>query len=227
MDRRGLLLAAALFAATLAFSVAGVTFAGTERLPSLRGRLLLDGGAKLAALAGVALLFRAPASPAPPRPAPLRRAVPAGLLSGLAFLPVAALVMVLQTWILSLWSVELRPQELVSASRTVDGGTFLLIAAFAVVVAPLWEETLFRVHLHSGLRSFLGPPAAALLTAVLFAAIHGDPIAFPVTFLLGLALADLRERTGGRSAPIAMHACYNAWQVGGMLLLRLHPATGG
>ena len=68
-----------------------------------------------------------------------------------------------------------------------------------------------------------------MITAALFALVHGQAVAYPITFLLGLCLAYLRERTGGRSAPIAMHACYNSVQMAGILALRAGggPTTGG
>ncbi len=189
--------------------------------------LLSDGTGKLGALALLALLLARIPGPAPaPRPAPLLPSLRAGLLAGAAFLPLGIGVLLLQQWIYPLLDWSIVPQPLVLEALRGDGATFLLVCLAALVVAPLFEEMLFRVHLHAGLRAFLGPSATAVLTAALFALSHPRD-AVPVTFLLGLCLADLRERTGGRTAPIAMHACYNAFQVGGMLLLRLGGNPGG
>jgi membrane protease YdiL (CAAX protease family) len=199
-----------------------------ERIP-LETKLLLNGVPELAALRVTALLLRRAAGPRDPGPAPPVRAAAAGALAALAFLPVLCAVALLQQafWRAAGW--EMKAQPLVEGARTGSEGQFLVVAFFAVVVAPLFEETLFRVHLYAGLRGWLAPPGAAVLTAAAFALIHGQAEVYPVTFVLGLFLADLRERTGGRSAPIAMHACYNALQMAGILVLRgaAEGAAGG
>ena len=228
-DRDGLVKALGLFAGATLLTLFGIAALGGGPLPTDDARLRA-GGAKGAAGALAACLLRPRAggpAPAPAAPAAIRRAAPAGILSGIAFLPVATATVLLQQWILSLSGRGMRAQALVTEGIGGPWTSFLLVAAIAVIVAPLFEEVLFRGFLYSGLRAFLGPALSALLSAGLFAVIHGEPDAYPVTFLLGLCLADLRGRTGGLSAPIAMHACYNAWQVGGMLLLRLSGTTGG
>jgi membrane protease YdiL (CAAX protease family) len=132
-----------------------------------------------------------------------------------------------QAWKAMEW--DMKSQNIVEFASKGSSLDFALVLIFAVVLAPLFEEMVFRVHLYSGLRTRMGPAPAAVLSAALFALVHLEPVAFPVTFLLGLCLAYLRERTGGRSAPIAMHACYNAFQMAGILAIRFGggPTTGG
>lgn len=56
------------------------------------------------------------------------------------------------------------------------------------------------------LRPHLPWRATALITAALFAAIHGYyPAVLPVAFVLGVALAWLRERTGSILPGILVH----------------------
>ena len=96
----------------------------------------------------------------------------------------------------------------------------LSFAFFAVVIAPLYEERIFRSWVYGGLRRWMGPVGSTILSAAAFSLYHLEPVAFPVTFALGLAAGFLRERTGGLHAPIALHACYNAVQVLGVVSAR-------
>ncbi len=86
----------------------------------------------------------------------------------------------------------------------------VIIVVFAVLVAPLTEEIIFRGYLHGVIRKYGGPWCAILVTAMLFAAIHVHlPVLAPL-FLLGLALSLVYEFTGSLWAPLLMHACFNA-----------------
>lgn len=70
------------------------------------------------------------------------------------------------------------------------------------------EELAFRGALFGWLRRRAGFPAAALGSALLFAAVHAPPAAAAVAFLLGLQLAALREARGLGLA-IAAHGTSN------------------
>jgi membrane protease YdiL (CAAX protease family) len=84
-----------------------------------------------------------------------------------------------------------------------------LIAAFAVGLAPLVEETLFRGLLFPTVRDLGWPRAALWGQAVLFGAIHANAAAFLPLTLFGATLAWLYVRTGNLLAPIAAHAVFN------------------
>lgn len=99
-------------------------------------------------------------------------------------------------------SVEL----LVNDASLVNRG---LIAAFAVGLAPLVEETLFRGLLFTAVRDLGWPRAALWGQAVLFGAIHANAAAFLPLTLFGATLAWLYVRTGNLLAPIAAHAVFN------------------
>ncbi len=77
------------------------------------------------------------------------------------------------------------------------------------VGAPLVEEILFRGALLGALRTRLGPTLAILLSSTLFCAVHLDPFVAPQLFLLGLAMAHLRERTGSVYPGVVLHAIQN------------------
>ena len=191
-----------------------------SRAKDQRFLILIDGGAKVAALALAALLLRLQKRGGDPGPAPAGRAAVGGAAAALAFLPLMLGTSWLQGRVLEAMGWDPSPQTLVDVAVKGSDADFLLILVFAVVLAPIFEEMVFRVHLYSGLRPWMGPAGAALLSATAFSLSHLQPVAFAITFLLGLALAAVREKTGGRSAPIAMHACYNAVQMAGILAMR-------
>ena len=95
----------------------------------------------------------------------------------------------------------------------VKDSTFALLAvAFLVaVVAPMAEEFFFRGFFFGALRNWKGPLPAAILTGLVFGAIHVGsaeaPFLLPLAFF-GFSLCLLRERTGSLYPGIALH-CFN------------------
>jgi hypothetical protein len=79
-----------------------------------------------------------------------------------------------------------------------------------IVSAPLLEEIVFRGLLYGTLRRRLGWPAAALLSAGIFAAAHGYGAAgFGSVFASGIMWAVAYEKTGSLLPGIAAHAANN------------------
>lgn len=85
-----------------------------------------------------------------------------------------------------------------------------LVWSIVVLVLPVCEEILFRGALYGGLRRLLHPVAAVLVSALLFAVLHGNVVSLllPVT-ALGVVLALLYERTASLTTPILFHALHN------------------
>jgi membrane protease YdiL (CAAX protease family) len=92
-----------------------------------------------------------------------------------------------------------------------------LLAACAVIGAPITEELTYRVFLQSGLLAlFRRTWAAILTTSVLFGAVHAgvaDWHALPGLFFFGLALGIAYERSRSPLVPITMHALFNGAMV--------------
>lgn len=96
------------------------------------------------------------------------------------------------------------------------GGVLLSLAAVALVPA-VCEEALFRGALLPALLTRLRAPAAVLVSAALFGAIHTMPTKddgvtlyqVPQAFLVGAALAVLRLRSGSLLPGILAHTLYN------------------
>jgi membrane protease YdiL (CAAX protease family) len=84
---------------------------------------------------------------------------------------------------------------------------FILVA---VVLAPLFEEIVFRGFLFRGLANSFGWVWAALASAGIFGIAHLQLDVFVPLAALGFFLAWSYRRTGSLWAPIAMHAVFNA-----------------
>ncbi len=95
-----------------------------------------------------------------------------------------------------------------------DAGDAWIMAVFGCTVAPLVEELLFRGILYPALARRLGMVTAVGITAVSFAALHTQQLAFawaPVLMVLivGVVLTLVRARTGSVAASFLIHAGYN------------------
>jgi membrane protease YdiL (CAAX protease family) len=88
-----------------------------------------------------------------------------------------------------------------------------LMAVLAVCAAPVFEEFIFRGLIFGGLRRSLGPGAATLASAAIFAIVHPPFSVIPV-FVVGVATALVYGRTGLLIGPMVAHAAYNAVVVG-------------
>ena len=79
-----------------------------------------------------------------------------------------------------------------------------------VVLTPVFEELVFRGLLFGTLRRGLGPAAAALVSAVVFAVAHGyGVLGFAAVFVSGVLWAWAYERTGSLVPSITAHAVDN------------------
>ena len=86
-------------------------------------------------------------------------------------------------------------------------GPSLLLAA---VLAPLLEEALFRGALHRYLRGQFGFFASALITSVIFAALHPQGwMAIPALGAIGIGFSLLREWRDSLIAPMVAHSINN------------------
>ncbi len=82
-----------------------------------------------------------------------------------------------------------------------------------VVLAPVFEEIVFRGYVFGALRTLMPPVATQLLTAVLFGLAHGWQYAFPIG-VLALLFGWLRARYDALLPAIVAHAVHNGLTVG-------------
>jgi len=83
------------------------------------------------------------------------------------------------------------------------------LAFFAIGLAPLAEESLFRGVLYPFVRDLGFPRAALWGSAVFFGLIHVNAAAFLPLSFFGLVLAWLYQRTGSLLASVTAHALFN------------------
>ena len=89
-------------------------------------------------------------------------------------------------------------------------GLRVYLGIFAVIIAPVAEEFVFRGLIFSGLKKLGWPKCGWFVASLLFAAIHGSAPVFLPLFVFALALTWLYERTEGLLAPMLAHGLFNA-----------------
>lgn len=91
------------------------------------------------------------------------------------------------------------------------------VAVIALIAAPITEELVFRGCLYGVLRQLGGRWLAIILSAVVFALIHGHAASIPGLLILAVALALIYEATGTLWAPLALHTVFNVMSLVGTL----------
>jgi membrane protease YdiL (CAAX protease family) len=101
--------------------------------------------------------------------------------------------------------------------------TVIYLGVFAVVIAPVAEEFIFRGMLFPLVKRLGFPKLAWFGVSFLFALIHLNAPTFVPLFVLALALTWLYERTDNLLAPITAHALFNAANLAALLWQIQHP----
>jgi membrane protease YdiL (CAAX protease family) len=91
------------------------------------------------------------------------------------------------------------------------------VAILVTVLAPICEEVFFRGFFFRSLRNWRGPWVAAVLTGLVFGAVHafGSPVGFLIPLAaFGFGLSVLYWKTGSLLPCIALHALNNSLALG-------------
>ena len=151
----------------------------------------------------------APILPDPPRIS-AARAVAAGARAFVVLLPVVWLASFTWKTLLDALGVDAPPQDLVLIFiRTGDQRALIAMVFFAVLIAPLTEELLFRVGLFRWLRTRVPRIVALLLPAVVFSLLHFSWAALLPLAVLAVGFSVAYERSGHPLTPITAHALFN------------------
>ena len=143
-------------------------------------------------------------------PAP-GRAVVLAVVVVVLILPVAWLLQFVSYEILTRIGLEPKVQaavKLLEDARSI--GMRLYLGLYAIVVAPVAEEFIFRGVLYPFLKRYGYPRLALWGVSFAFALVHTDMATFLSLFALALALTWLYERTDNLLAPITAHGLFNA-----------------
>jgi membrane protease YdiL (CAAX protease family) len=135
-----------------------------------------------------------------------------GLGGAVAMIVFAALTGALQDALF-----HLKPDEVqVHWLREARGSLVIAFAVLACVIAPVFEETVFRGFLFNALLRYVPAWAAAVLSAVVFGLAHlqsGNAGAIAPLVSGGIVLAAVYYRTGSLAASMTTHAAFNAFTV--------------
>jgi membrane protease YdiL (CAAX protease family) len=132
-----------------------------------------------------------------------------------SWLALAGGAVVLAIAVLLLESVLPVPKDLPMYELFKTRSSAFVMLVFAVLVAPIVEELLFRGLLYPVLNRSLGVPAALVLTSIGFALLHASQLALAwapllTLFLVGMVLTLVRARYQSVLASTLVHMTYNA-----------------
>ena len=124
------------------------------------------------------------------------------------WLAATCLLLLAEYGVMTAFDLPMAPEEELVPFRHAPWLTALAV----VVIAPLWEEVVFRGYLHSCFaHSVIGPAGAILLTSALWSLGHphfSGPQLLHI-FVFGVLLGLARHTSGSSLLPVAMHAMSN------------------
>jgi len=86
----------------------------------------------------------------------------------------------------------------------------MMIIVFAVAIAPVVEEFLFRFFIYGVLKRYFGRFLGVTVNALLFAAAHTHLPSFAPLFVLGSCFTIAYEWSGSILVSMTMHALFNS-----------------
>ena len=86
---------------------------------------------------------------------------------------------------------------------------FLISITSTLVIAPIVEEIVFRALVYGKLKKGMPKVVAAIISALLFAFMHGNIIWGIYTFILGIILVWIYEKFKSLTANIIVHFSFN------------------
>lgn len=116
----------------------------------------------------------------------------------------------------AIWSVLVNPgkEKVLEQLGTNEAASLLVLSAgLTCVIAPICEEFLFRGYIFTALRSWRGTWPAAVITALVFGAVHASSapaLDLAPLALLGFGLCLLYRYTGSLYPCIAAHSLNNS-----------------
>jgi uncharacterized protein len=136
------------------------------------------------------------------------RALSTGTILILAAYPLISIADAISQRVLGSGSSKQSIVELFSGSHTIEQR--IMIIVFAVAVAPVAEEFLFRFFLYGVFKRYFGRVVGIAANALLFAAAHTHFPSFVPLFVLGSCFTIAYEWSGSILVSMTMHALFNS-----------------
>ena len=141
----------------------------------------------------------------------LAKSIAMPLLSSILVLPaVLFLHFASQMFLKTIGVSEPAQQAVQMVSQATHPLELALQGISVIMLAPVAEELIFRGIIYNTTKQITSRTAAVILSAVLFAAVHGQWALVLPLMGLSVALAWVYERSGTIIAPILLHASFNA-----------------
>ena len=136
------------------------------------------------------------------------RALSTGIILLLAAYPLISLAEMITRGLFGSDSSKQNIVELFSGSHTIEQR--IMIIVFAVAIAPVVEEFLFRFFLYGVIKRYLGRFLGITVNALLFAAAHAHFPSFVPLFVLGSCFTIAYEWSGSILVAMTMHSLFNS-----------------
>lgn len=108
-----------------------------------------------------------------------------------------------------------------NANQRHDYAAIIETIVLAAVVAPIFEEFIFRGFLYGVARRYFGMTPAIILVSALFGAIHSNLAALPGLTVLSMCFCLAYEVTGSLFTSMIMHALFNLTSLV-LMMLSMH-----
>jgi len=118
-------------------------------------------------------------------------------------------IVLIHNGILMLLGIGTQGDEIFEIFNTLDSPVWFIIVG--TIFAPVVEEIFFRGFLFQGFRHKYGWIKGGLLSSLIFAMGHLDPVALIPTFIFGLLLAYMYHRSNSVWPGIILHCLINAF----------------
>jgi membrane protease YdiL (CAAX protease family) len=155
------------------------------------------------------------------RLAPLH-AIGWGAVFGFASLPPVGIIIAANDALCRAFGLHPSEQPIAELFATTDSPALLaLLTVFAAVIAPVFEEFMFRGFAYPALKQRFGTWRGLTLVSAAFALSHLHVPSLVPLFVLAVGLGLAYEWTGSLLAPVTMHALFNTIMVVRLFLLRV------
>ncbi len=153
----------------------------------------------------------APMEASAPVPAlPWSKALRYGAATLLIALPLLSVISLAWKFVVDQLNLPDVPQDVIAIFTSTRSPLVVIgMLLVACVLAPIYEEMIFRAGIYRFCRQKLGRGWAMLISGVCFGALHANWAGFVPLAMLGMGLALVYEATGSIRGPIIAHGLFN------------------